>query len=68
VLKDPAAAILVNKVAVSGIAIAVGAWVKVPDYGAATSEVNQSILEAFRRASIPAPVPQREVRMLTARA
>jgi small conductance mechanosensitive channel len=67
VLEDPAAAILVNKVAGSGVTVAVGAWVKVPDYGMATSEINQAILEAFRRASIPAPVPQREVRMLAAR-
>jgi small conductance mechanosensitive channel len=67
VLKDPAAAVLVSKVAGSGVTIAVGAWVKVPDYGPATSEVNQSILEAFRRGAIPAPVPQREVRMLAAR-
>jgi len=68
VLRDPAAAILVSKVAGSGVTVAVGAWVKVPDYGMATSEVNQAILEAFRRANIPAPVPQREVRMLAARA
>jgi small conductance mechanosensitive channel len=67
VLKDPGAAILVNKVAGSGITIAVGAWVNVPDYGPATSEVNQAILETFRRAAIAAPVPQREVRMLAAR-
>jgi small conductance mechanosensitive channel len=67
VLKDPGAAILVSKVASSGVTIAVGPWVKVPDYGPATSEINQSILEAFRRGNIPAPVPQREVRMLAAR-
>ena len=68
VLKDPGAAVLVNTIAGSGVTIAVGPWVKVPDYPAATSEINQSILEAFRRAGIPAPVPQREVRMLAARA
>lgn len=68
VLKDPGAAVLVSKIAGSGVTIAVGPWVKVPDYPAATSEINQSILEAFRRAGIPAPVPQREVRMLAARA
>jgi small conductance mechanosensitive channel len=67
VLKNPGAAIFVNKVAGSGISIAVGAWVNVPDYGPATSEVNQAILETFRRAAIAAPVPQREVRMLAAR-
>jgi len=68
VLRDPAAVLLVNKVAGSGVTIAVGAWVTVPDYGAATSEINQAILEAFRRGNIPVPVPQREVRMLAARA
>jgi len=68
VLKDPGAAVLVSRIAGSEVTIAVGAWVRVPDYGPATSEVNQSILEAFRRAGIPAPVPQREVRMLAARA
>jgi small conductance mechanosensitive channel len=67
VLKDPAAAVFVSKLADSRVTIAVGAWVQVPDYGPATSEINQSILEAFQRASIPAPVPQREVRMLAAR-
>jgi small conductance mechanosensitive channel len=68
VLTDPAAAILVSRIADSKVTIAVGPWVKVPDYPAATSEINQSIVEAFRRAGIPAPVPQREVRMLAARA
>ncbi|MGQ0510431.1 MAG: mechanosensitive ion channel family protein [Betaproteobacteria bacterium] len=68
VLKDPAPVVLVKRLAEGRIAIAVGPWVNVPDYGLATSEVNQAILEAFRRRSIPAPVPQREVRMLPARA
>jgi len=67
VLKDPAPVVLVTRLA-GGVAIAVGPWVNVPDYGAATSEVNQAILEAFRRRGIAAPVPQREVRMLPARA
>jgi len=49
------------------VAIFVGPWVNVPDYNNAMSEVNQAILEAFRRGGIPAPVPQREVRMLAAR-
>ncbi len=68
VLADPGAVILVSRVADAKVTIAVGPWVKVPDYPAATSEINQSILEAFHRAGIPAPVPQREVRMLAARA
>ena len=68
VLKDPAPVVLVTRVAGAQVAIAVGPWVSVPDYGAATSEINQAILDAFRRRSIAAPVPQREVRMLAARA
>lgn len=67
VLKDPAAALFVNRLADSRVAIFVGAWVNVPDYGSATSEVNRAILDAFRRGGISTPVPQREVRMLPAR-
>jgi small conductance mechanosensitive channel len=66
VLKDPAPAILVNRLGEGRVVIFVGPWVNVPDYPAATSEIYQSILEAFRRAGVPAPVPQREVRMLAA--
>ena len=68
VLKDPVPAVLVNRLGAGQVAIFVGPWVNVPDYANATSEVNQAILEAFRRGGIPAPVPQREVRMLAARA
>jgi len=68
VLKDPAPAVLVSRLGAGQAAISVGPWVNVPDYPLATSEINQSILEAFRRGGIPAPVPQREVRMLAARA
>jgi small conductance mechanosensitive channel len=66
VLKDPVPAVLVNRLGEGRVAIFVGPWVNVPDYNDATSEVNQAILEAFRRGGIPAPVPQREVRMLAA--
>jgi small conductance mechanosensitive channel len=67
VLKDPAPVVLVARVAGGQVAIAVGPWVNVPDYGEATSEINQAILDVFRRRGIAAPVPQREVRMLPAR-
>ena len=66
VLKDPAPVIRVCGSPIPASTIAVGPWVKVPDYGPATGEVNQAILEAFRRAGHRAPVPQREVRMLAA--
>jgi len=67
ILKDPAPAVLVNRLA-GGVSIFVGPWVRVPDYGNATSEVNQAILGAFRQRRIAAPVPQREVRMIESRA
>ena len=41
-------------------------WVNVPDYVAATSEINRAVLEAFRDRNIVIPMPRREVRMLEA--
>ncbi len=66
VLKDPAPGITVKRLAESRVAIAVGPWVSVPDYTSANSEINQAIVEAFRRHKIVIPMPQREVRMLAA--
>jgi small conductance mechanosensitive channel len=68
VLQDPAPVIRISRFADSFVAIDVNPWVKVPDYGAATGEVNQAILEAFRRHNIAIPPPQREIRMLAAAA
>jgi small conductance mechanosensitive channel len=64
VLKDPAPSISVAKLADSRVAIRVNPWVQVPDYGAATGEINRAIVESFRRRSIVIPMPQREIRML----
>lgn len=64
VLKDPAPVVRVSLLAGSSINIAIKPWVKVPDYGPATGEVNQGIVEAFRRRGISIPFPQREIRML----
>ena len=38
--------------------------VAVPDFEAATSEINHAVLESFRERNIVIPLPQREVRML----
>lgn len=65
-LKDPAPVIRVIATADSSINIAVKPWVNVPDYGPAIGEVNQAIVEEFRRRSISIPFPQREIRMLNA--
>jgi small conductance mechanosensitive channel len=64
VLKDPAPVVRVSLLADSSINIAIKPWVKVPDYGPASGEVNQGIVEAFRRRGISIPFPQREIRML----
>lgn len=64
VLKDPVPTIRVARLAESAVAIGVNPWVSVPDYLAATGEINRAIIENFRRRNIAIPVPQREIRML----
>jgi len=64
VLKDPAAVVGVTTLADSSINISVRPWVKVPDYGAAITELYPMIVEKFRAANVQIPFPQREVRML----
>ena len=66
VLTDPAPGIKVARLADSCVAIGVKPWVKVPDHDAATSEINQAILDTFRARNIVIPLPQREIRMLSA--
>ncbi len=65
-LKDPAPIIGVNRLADSSVGIAIRPWVAVPDFVAATSEVNRAVVEAFRERKIRIALPQREVRMLSA--
>jgi len=64
VLKDPAPVLRVKMLADSSVIIGVYPWTRVPDYGAAGSEVNKALLEAFRERGIVIPFPQREVRLL----
>jgi small conductance mechanosensitive channel len=63
-LKDPEPVIRVIETADSSINIAVMPWVNVPDYGPAIGEVNQAVVEEFRRRNISIPFPQREIRLL----
>jgi small conductance mechanosensitive channel len=63
VLKDPAPVVKVAKLADSCVVIAAAPWVGVPDFGAAGGELQQALLEAFRRRNISIPFPQREIRM-----
>ena len=64
VLEDPAPVIQTILLAESCVSIGVKPWVAVPDYLAATGEINQAILEAFRSRGIVIPFPQRQVRLL----
>lgn len=68
VLKDPAPGIKVLKLADSAVVIAAAPWVSVADYGAAGGELQQAILEGFRRRNIVIPAPQREIRMASSTA
>jgi small conductance mechanosensitive channel len=64
VAREPEPVIQTIRLADSGVNISVRPWVPVLDYGAATSEINQSILETFRRRGIVIPYPRRDVLLL----
>jgi small conductance mechanosensitive channel len=64
-LKDPAPAVGVTKLADSAVTISIGPWVNAPDYGAAVGEVNQAVLNALRGKGIDIPFPQREIRVVS---
>jgi len=64
VLRDPAHLVRVTRLADARIAVLVGPWVNVPDYGPAIGEVNQAVLAALRGRNIAIAAPQREVRTL----
>jgi small-conductance mechanosensitive channel len=58
----------VARIADSGVILSVAPWVNAPDYGAASSEINAAVLEAFRAAGIALPPPQREIRVVSSAA
>lgn len=64
VLKDPSPVVQMM-LGESGMSIGVMPWVAVADFGAATGEINQSIVEMFRSRGIDFPIPQREVRLVS---
>ncbi len=64
VLKEPSPVIAVGAFNDSSITIAIKPWVKLADFGAVQTELNQKIIEKFRVAQIEVPFPQREVRIL----
>ena len=64
VLQDPAPQLGVTRLADSGVTIGIKPWVSVPDYDAAISEINRTILETFAARNIVIALPQCEIRML----
>jgi small conductance mechanosensitive channel len=64
VLQDPAPVIQTVLLGNSGVTVAVKPWVAVPDFVAATGEINKAIVETFRGRGIVIPFPQHEVRLL----
>jgi small conductance mechanosensitive channel len=68
VLKEPGPFAGVSKLTEAGIVVGARGWATLPDFGAATSELQQAIVEAFREGNIAAPVPQREIRMVASSA
>ena len=65
ILTDPAPVVRTMQLGDWSVIIGVKPWVRVPDFGPATGEVNRAILELFRNRGVNMPVPQREVRMLS---
>lgn len=64
VLREPPASVGVSALGESSVTISVDPWTAVADYAAAQGELNQAILEQFRRHHIPLPTPYQEVRLL----
>ena len=62
-LETPAPVVGVGQLSDSAISITIAPWVKVPDYEAATSEIHQAVLAAFRADGIEIPYPQRVVHL-----
>jgi len=64
ILREPAPVIQTSMLGDSSVTIAVKPWVAVPDFVAATGEINKAVVETFRERGITIPFPQREVRLL----
>jgi small conductance mechanosensitive channel len=64
VLKDPPPVVQPIQLGDWAVNIGVRPWVLVPDYIAASGEINGAILDSFRHRGIIMPFPQREVRFI----
>jgi len=65
VLRDPPAAVGVALLTDAGIKVAVEPWVRVSDAANVEAQLYQMLVEKFRAHGISAPIPQREIRMVS---
>lgn len=65
ILQDPKPVIRVVTLSDYSISLGVQPWVKVPDFGSASGEINQAIVEAFRKSDITIPFPQRDIHIVS---
>lgn len=65
VLKEPEPLTGITGFADSAVTVSIKPWVEISHFEAAQVELNQSILERFRRDNIAIPFPQHDVRLLT---
>lgn len=63
VLQEPTPVYGIHQFGDFSVEIGVNPWVHVPDYMAATSDINRLLLETFRGKGIEIPMPQREVHL-----
>lgn len=66
VLQDPAPVVGVGALGDSSINLVVRPWTNVVDFGPASAQIYQAIVNQFRERNISIPFPQREVRLLNA--
>jgi len=52
VLKDPAPAVGIARLGDAGVTLSIAPWVAVAEYGAASAELHEAILRAFRNRRI----------------
>ncbi len=64
VLKEPEPLIGVTGFAESAVTVSIRPWVQVSQFESTQAELNQAILERFRRDDILIPFPQHDVRLL----
>ena len=66
VLAEPVALIGIGSLGDSSVTIEVKPWVAVADYAQTSAELNRAMVEALRGARIEIPVPQQDVRIVSA--